>query len=74
LLPTGDHPERSRYDEVLLTSRLEKALTRINPGMITTVLQTRPEKSRKPPAIERVVARGIRWRDALSPHLRINFS
>ncbi len=37
--PDGDHPERTRYDEVLLTGRLEKALQRINPGMTSTVLQ-----------------------------------
>jgi type I restriction enzyme R subunit len=37
--PDGDHPERTRYDEVLLTGRLEKALQRINPGMTATVLQ-----------------------------------
>ncbi|SEF46667.1 type I restriction endonuclease subunit R [Nitrosomonas ureae] len=38
--PDGDHPERTRYDEVLLNGRLEKALQRINPGMTATVLQT----------------------------------
>ncbi|SDU10177.1 type I restriction enzyme, R subunit [Nitrosomonas ureae] len=37
--PDSDHPERSRYDEVLLTGRLGKALQRINPGMTATVLQ-----------------------------------
>ena len=37
--PDGDHPERTRYDEVLLTGRLGKALQRINPGMTATVLQ-----------------------------------
>jgi type I restriction enzyme R subunit len=37
--PDGDHPERTRYDEVLLTGRLEKALQRINLGMTATVLQ-----------------------------------
>ncbi len=36
--PDGDHPERARYDEVLLTGRLEKALKRINPGMTDAVL------------------------------------
>ncbi len=40
IAPDGDHPERTRYDEVLLTGRLEKALKRINSGMSTTVLQT----------------------------------
>ncbi len=40
IAPDGGHPERTRYDEVLLTSRLEKALQRINPGMTVTVLQT----------------------------------
>ncbi len=39
IAPDGDHPERSRYDEVLLTGRLSKALQRINPGMTATVLQ-----------------------------------
>lgn len=39
IAPDGDHPERSRYDEVLLTGRLGKALQRINPGMTATVLQ-----------------------------------
>lgn len=28
--PDGDHPERTRYDEALLTGRLDKALHRIN--------------------------------------------
>lgn len=37
--PDGDHPERTRYDEVLLTDRLEEALTRINPSMTATVLK-----------------------------------
>jgi type I restriction enzyme R subunit len=37
--PDGNHPERTRYDEVLLTGRLEKALQRINLGMTATVLQ-----------------------------------
>lgn len=40
MAPDGDHPERSRYDEVLLTGRLEKALQRINPGMTDAILQT----------------------------------
>lgn len=31
IAPDGETPERSRYDEVLLTARLEKALKRINP-------------------------------------------
>ncbi len=39
IAPDGDHPERCRYDEVLLTGRLEKALKRINPGMTDAVLQ-----------------------------------
>ncbi len=39
IAPDGDRPERTRYDEVLLTGRLEKALQRINPGMTATVLQ-----------------------------------
>ena len=40
IAPDGDHPERTRYDEVLLTGRLEKALNRINPGMTDAILQT----------------------------------
>ncbi|HNG35944.1 MAG TPA: type I restriction endonuclease subunit R [Nitrosomonas sp.] len=36
--PDGDHPERTRYDEVLLTGRLTSALNRINPGMTDAVL------------------------------------
>ena len=40
IAPDGDHPERARYDEVLLTGRLEKALRRINPGITATVLKT----------------------------------
>jgi type I restriction enzyme R subunit len=40
IAPDGAHPERSRYDEVLLTGRLEKALQRINPGMTDAILQT----------------------------------
>ncbi len=39
IAPDGDHPERTRYDEVLLTGRLEKALNRINPGLSVIVLQ-----------------------------------
>jgi len=39
IAPDGDHPERNRYDEVLLAGRLEKALQRINPGMTDAVLQ-----------------------------------
>lgn len=37
--PDGDHPERRRYDEILLTGRLEKALQRINLGITGAVLQ-----------------------------------
>ncbi len=36
--PDGNHPERTRYDEVLLTGRLTSALNRINPGMTDAVL------------------------------------
>ncbi|MBL8499635.1 MAG: type I restriction endonuclease subunit R [Nitrosomonas sp.] len=39
IAPDSDQPERTRYDEVLLTGRLSKALQRINPGMTATVLQ-----------------------------------
>ena len=37
--PDGDHPERRRYDEILLTGRLEKALQRINLGITGAVSQ-----------------------------------
>jgi type I restriction enzyme, R subunit len=40
IAPDSDNPERSRYDEVLLTARLEQALRRINPGIAPDVLQT----------------------------------
>ncbi len=40
IAPDGEQPERDRYDEILLTARLEKALKRINPGMNSTLLQT----------------------------------
>lgn len=39
IAPDGNHPERARYDQVLLTGRLQKALQRINPDMGSTVLQ-----------------------------------
>lgn len=39
IAPDGDQPERTGYNEVLLTGRLSKALQRINPGMTATVLQ-----------------------------------
>ena len=38
IAPDGDTPERSRYDEVLLTGRLEAALKRINPRLPPTLL------------------------------------
>ena len=37
--PDGDAPERSRFDEVLLTGRLESALKRINPKLPPALLQ-----------------------------------
>ena len=39
IAPDGDRPERSRYDEVLLTGRLESALKRINPKLPPALLQ-----------------------------------
>ena len=39
IAPDGDRPERSRYDEVLLTGRLESALKRINPKLSPALLQ-----------------------------------
>jgi type I restriction enzyme, R subunit len=33
IAPDGEHPERSRYDEVLLTQRLSTAVRRINPSI-----------------------------------------
>ncbi len=40
IAPDSETPERSRYDEVLLTARLELSLRRINPGIAPGVLQT----------------------------------
>ena len=40
IAPDSDTPERSRYDDVFLTPRLEQALRRINPGIAPDVLQT----------------------------------
>ena len=37
--PDGEAPERSRFDEVLLTGRLESALKRINPKLQPALLQ-----------------------------------
>lgn len=39
IAPDGEKPERSRYDEVLLTGRLEQALKRINPKLPPAMLQ-----------------------------------
>ena len=39
IAPDGDSPERSRYDEVLLTGRLERLLPRINPKLSPALLQ-----------------------------------
>ncbi len=40
IAPDSDTPERSRYDDVFFTPRLEQALRRINPGITPDVLQT----------------------------------
>ena len=40
IAPDGDSPERSHYDEVLLTGRLEQALRRLNPKLQPAMLQT----------------------------------
>jgi len=40
IAPDSDTPERSRYDDVFLTPRLEQALRRINPSITPDVLQT----------------------------------
>ncbi len=40
IAPDGEGAERSRWDEVLLTNRLLKALQRINKGVSETILQT----------------------------------
>jgi len=40
IAPDGEHPERTSYDDVLLTGRLERALKRINPGMSADVLRS----------------------------------
>jgi type I restriction enzyme R subunit len=40
IAPDGENPERSSYDQVLLNSRLEQAIRRINPKLPPPVLQT----------------------------------
>ena len=40
IAPDSDKPERSRYDEIFLTSRLKHALRRINPGIAPDILHT----------------------------------
>jgi type I restriction enzyme, R subunit len=40
IAPDSDTPERSRYDEVILTARLQQALHRINPTIAPDILQT----------------------------------
>jgi type I restriction enzyme, R subunit len=40
IAPDSDTPERSRYDEVILTTRLQQALHRINPTIAPDLLQT----------------------------------
>ncbi|MEB3174714.1 MAG: type I restriction endonuclease subunit R, partial [Cyanobacteriota bacterium] len=40
IAPDSDAPERSRYDDVFLAPRLERAMRRINPGIAPDVLQT----------------------------------
>ncbi|MEI6334177.1 MAG: hypothetical protein WCS87_06420 [Methylococcaceae bacterium] len=37
--PDGEHPERSRYDEVILSERLSAAVRRINPIVPHSALQ-----------------------------------
>lgn len=39
IAPDGESPERSRYDDVLLTERLETAMKRINPKASPALLQ-----------------------------------
>lgn len=39
IAPDGERSERSRYDEVLLSGRLESALKRINPKLSSALLQ-----------------------------------
>lgn len=38
IAPDSEHPERSRYDEVLLTERLTQAIRRINPHLPDTLI------------------------------------
>jgi type I restriction enzyme, R subunit len=38
--PDSATPERSRYDEIILTTRLQQALRRINPTIAPDLLQT----------------------------------
>jgi type I restriction enzyme, R subunit len=40
IAPDSATPERSRYDEIILTTRLQQALRRINPSIAPDLLQT----------------------------------
>lgn len=40
IAPDSTTPERSHYDEIILTTRLEQALHRINPNIAPDLLQT----------------------------------
>lgn len=40
IAPDSPTPERSRYDEIILTTRLQQALRRINPSIAPELLQT----------------------------------
>jgi type I restriction enzyme R subunit len=40
IAPDSDASARNRYDEVLLSGRLEQALSRINPSLAPEILQT----------------------------------
>lgn len=47
IAPDSDTPERSRYDDVFLTPRLEQALRRINPGIAPDVRTALKEVQRQ---------------------------
>ena len=69
IAPDSDNPERSRYDEVVLSQRLANAVKRINPDVPTHALQEAlkevgrihsPELLAKNEAFHRLLTEGVK--------------
>ena len=69
IAPDGEHPERSRYDEVILSERLSTAVRRINPTIPQHALQEAvkeverihsPELLANNEAFHRMMAEGVK--------------